>query len=148
MFKRILVPIDGSKPSSAGLRAAIALAREQKARIRLVHLAQIVVAPPVGGGFAVSELYDLIRQAGEKLLRRTVRQCRRHEIECDSKLYVAIVDRASDTILDEAKKWRADLIVMGTHGRRGIRRLAIGSDAEQVVRGARVPVMLVRATDR
>jgi len=47
-------------------------------------------------------------------------------------------------ILEQAKGWHADVIVMGTHGRRGIFRLAMGSDAEQVVRGATVPVLLVR----
>jgi hypothetical protein len=47
-------------------------------------------------------------------------------------------------ILEQAKQWQADVIVMGTHGRRGIFRLAMGSDAEQVVRGAAIPVLLVR----
>jgi nucleotide-binding universal stress UspA family protein len=51
---------------------------------------------------------------------------------------------AAELILDQAKEWHADLIVMGTHGRRGIFRLAMGSDAEQVVRGATIPVMLIR----
>ena len=145
VFKRILVPVDGSKPSGAGLRAAIALAREQKARIRLVHVAQIVLAPPPASGFTVSELYGLLRQAGERLLLRTVRQCRRRKVECDTRLYVAVAERTSHVILEEARKWRADLIVMGTHGRRGIRRFALGSDAEQVLRASPVPVMTVRS---
>jgi len=50
---------------------------------------------------------------------------------------------AADLILAQAKEWPADLIVMGTHGRRGLRRLAMGSDAEGVIRGAPVPVLLV-----
>ena len=99
MFKRILVPVDGSKPSGAGLRAAIALAREQKARIRFVHLAQVVLAPPPASGFAVSELYGLLRQAGEELLRRVARQCRQRGVECDTRLHVAIAERASRVIL-------------------------------------------------
>lgn len=49
----------------------------------------------------------------------------------------------SDVILDDAKKWRADLIVMGTHGHRGFKRLLLGSDAERVLRDAPVPVLLV-----
>jgi nucleotide-binding universal stress UspA family protein len=52
---------------------------------------------------------------------------------------------AADVIVREAKKQRADLIVLGTHGRRGMRRLVLGSDAEQVVRMSPVPVLLVRA---
>jgi nucleotide-binding universal stress UspA family protein len=52
---------------------------------------------------------------------------------------------AADAIVREARKQGADLIVLGTHGRRGVRRLVLGSDAEQVVRTSRVPVLLVRA---
>jgi nucleotide-binding universal stress UspA family protein len=54
--------------------------------------------------------------------------------------------RAADLILEDAKKWSADLIVMGTHGRRGVRRLVLGSDAEQILRLSPVPVLMVRAT--
>jgi nucleotide-binding universal stress UspA family protein len=52
--------------------------------------------------------------------------------------------RVSDAILEAAKKWRADLIVMGTHGWRGLNRLLLGSDAERVLRGVSVPLLLVR----
>jgi nucleotide-binding universal stress UspA family protein len=53
--------------------------------------------------------------------------------------------RAADFIVEQANKWRADLIVLGTHGRRGVKRLVMGSDAEQVIRTARVPVLLVKS---
>jgi nucleotide-binding universal stress UspA family protein len=52
--------------------------------------------------------------------------------------------RAADAIVEEAGKWKADVIVLGTHGRRGLRRALLGSDAEEVVRNASVPVLLVR----
>ncbi len=52
---------------------------------------------------------------------------------------------AAYAIVQEAKKQRADLIVLGTHGRRGMTRLVMGSDAEEVVRSAAVPLLLVRA---
>ena len=73
------------------------------------------------------------------------RQCRQRGVECDTRLHVALAERASRVILLEAKKWRADLIVMGTHGRRGMRRFVLGSDAEEVLRGSPAPVMVVRA---
>lgn len=66
--------------------------------------------------------------------------CPRHAVV----LLESIGGRAADLIVDQAKQWNADLIVMGTHGRRGLRRLALGSDAELVVRSASVPVLLVR----
>ena len=56
-----------------------------------------------------------------------------------------IAGPAADLIVRQAKRWRADLIVLGTHGRRGLRRLVLGSDAEQIVRTSPVPVLLVRA---
>lgn len=143
MFKRILVPVDGSRTAAAGLRAGIALARKHKARVRLVHLAHVVLAPPVPGGFAVSQLYELLRRAGLEVLKKAEQRCRRAGLRCETRMVVGMGERAAAVILDDAAKWRADLIVMGTHGRRGIRRLALGSDAEQVARAARAPVLLV-----
>jgi nucleotide-binding universal stress UspA family protein len=55
---------------------------------------------------------------------------------------------AADAIVRQARKWKADVIVLGTHGRRGVRRMLMGSDAEQVVRSSPVPVMLVRSPGR
>jgi nucleotide-binding universal stress UspA family protein len=146
MFKRILVPIDGSRTAEAGLRTALRLAREHKSRVRLVHLGQVVVgAPYPGAGLGASELFEAIERSGKRLLERAAARCKAAGVRCERQLYVAIADRAADVILKEARRWRADLIVMGTHGRGGIARLALGSDAEQVVHGARVPVLLVRA---
>jgi nucleotide-binding universal stress UspA family protein len=53
--------------------------------------------------------------------------------------------RVADLIIKQAKRWRADVIVLGTHGRRGVSRLVMGSDAELVVRETSVPVLLVRS---
>jgi nucleotide-binding universal stress UspA family protein len=58
-----------------------------------------------------------------------------------------LVSRVSEVVVEQAKVWRADLIVLGTHGRRGVGRFLLGSDAEQVARTASVPVLLVRASD-
>jgi len=70
---------------------------------------------------------------------------RRQGIDPDRVLLESIGGSAADLILDQARQGSADLIVMGTHGRRGLLRAAFGSDAEQVVRGATIPVLLVRA---
>jgi nucleotide-binding universal stress UspA family protein len=148
MFKRILVPVDGSATGAAGLKLAVRLAREGKARVRLVHLSQIVAGAPPAGGMLVSQLYNAIRASGEAVVAKAARACRSARVPCDTRLAVAMAGRASDVILEEARKWRADLIVMGTHGRRGLQRLALGSDAERVARAARVPLLLVRARDR
>jgi nucleotide-binding universal stress UspA family protein len=65
----------------------------------------------------------------------------------DSKIVECFGRRASDVILEEAAAWPADLIVVGTHGRRGIGRALLGSDAEQIARSATVPVLLVRSSE-
>ncbi|MGC2519615.1 MAG: universal stress protein [Burkholderiales bacterium] len=149
MFKRILVPIDGSRSSIAGLRVALSLARIHKARIRLVHLAtELPRVRPNDAELLVGELYELVRKRGGELLERSIRYCRDRGVKADTALYLAIAGRASRVIVKEAKKWHADLVVMGTHGRRGIARLAMGSDAEAVARASSVPVLLVRAGKR
>jgi nucleotide-binding universal stress UspA family protein len=149
MFRRILVPVDGSGPSMAGLRVALLLARDRKARLRLVHLSrELAPAPRRSRELPVGDLYARVEKRGEQLLRRHERWCRQRGIAPETALYVAIAGRAANVIVKEAKRWRADLIVMGTHGRRGVTRLALGSDAEQVVRRSPVPVLLTRAGKR
>jgi len=145
MFKRILVPVDGSATAAAGLRAALRLAQEQGARVRLVHLSDRIPPPRRGDeGLTIARLRELMKESGEKLLARQASRCRSAGVKADTALYIALAERAFKAILEEARKWRADVIVMGTHGRRGLRRMALGSDAEEVVRGSRVPVLLVR----
>jgi len=145
MFKKILVPIDGSATAAAGLGTALRVAREQNARLRLVHLSDTVPAPRRGEeGLTIGRLRELMKERGEKLLAKTAHRCELAGVEASTALYIALAGRAWEPILEEARKCRADLIVMGTHGRRGLRRFALGSDAEEVVRGARVPVLLVR----
>jgi nucleotide-binding universal stress UspA family protein len=65
-------------------------------------------------------------------------------VSCEQKLVETLGGRVADEIVKQAKEWLADLIVMGTHGRRGLERLAMGSDAELVLRLSPVPVLLVR----
>jgi nucleotide-binding universal stress UspA family protein len=68
-------------------------------------------------------------------------------LESESVILETAGGRAADAIVAEAKAWGADLIVLGTHGRRGARRLVMGSDAEEIVRTTPVPVLLVRMTE-
>ena len=146
MYARILVPIDGSVTSQRGLDEAIALAQRLGSTLHLLNvvdarllIAEVsVYAPP-------NQLLDDWRQAGEALLGDAVAKARAQgvtaqgAVQCDPGL------RVCDVILREAENAGAELIVMGTHGRRGLRRLTLGSDAELVLRESPVPVLLVRA---
>ena len=143
MYKKLLVAVDGSTTSLQGLDEALRLAKGTGGRLLLIHVVNelIVVDPPATG-------YELImkalRESGAKVLENAAAQVRRADVPCEQKLIETLGGRAADEIVREAKQWAADLIVLGTHGRRGLKRLAMGSDAELVLRLAPVPVLMVR----
>jgi nucleotide-binding universal stress UspA family protein len=87
---------------------------------------------------------DGLRERGKAIISDAAALVRAHGIEPSSVLLESIGGPAADLIVAQATESRAELIVMGTHGRRGLRRVALGSDAEQVIRMATVPVLLVR----
>ena len=149
-YRRILVPVDGSKPSNLGLREAIRLARGQNATLHLVHVVDQhqVLMSAAEVGVPLEPLMDSLRQGGRRVLRNAKALVERHRMKCSTAILETMTGPASDLIVRQAKKWRADLIVIGTHGRRGMSRLVMGSDAEQIVRTSPVPVMLVRAKGR
>lgn len=149
-YRRILVPVDGSKPSNLGLREAIRLARGQRAKLQLVHVVdlQVVMLSAAEAGAALEPLMRSLREGGRRILRNAASLAKRQRVACTSALLETLTRPASGLIVRQAKKWRADLIVIGTHGRRGVSRLVMGSDAEQIVRTSPVPVMLVRAKNR
>lgn len=146
-YKRILVPVDGSSTARLGLNEAIRLAKDQKARLQLVHVVDehSVVMTTGEVGAYIADLIPLLRKRGRDILRNAEALVRRKGLTCSTVLLETLLGPAADLIVRQAKKWRAQLIVIGTHGRRGVRRLVLGSDAEQVVRTSPVPVLLVRA---
>ena len=145
MYKRILVAIDGSSTSDLTLGEAIKLAKEQKAALRLVHV--VDVAPALEPPYPFADYEKALREEGEKILATRATTAREAGIEADSKLIIIEMfgERIYDAIEEEAKDWAADLIVVGTHGRRGFRHLMLGSVAEGVIRVATKPVLLIRA---
>jgi nucleotide-binding universal stress UspA family protein len=146
MYKKILAPIDGSPSSLRGLDEAIKLAKESGAILRIVHAVNEFF---VDGGFGVSvytpQVIDSLREGGAAILSSAVSKAREKGLQPEGVLLDQFGSRVADLILDQANSWPADLIVMGTHGRRGLSRLAMGSDAEMVLRSAVVPVLMVRA---
>lgn len=152
-YKRILVPVDGSPTSAKGLKEAIKLAQGDKgggrAKLRLLYVVEeyaAFAAPEVGAN--VGPLLDAIKAAGRKTLARIERSARAAGAHPETVLVENFGGRVADAIVEQAKRWRADLIVMGTHGRRGVKRVLLGSDADLVVRYSPVPVLLVPATGR
>jgi nucleotide-binding universal stress UspA family protein len=150
MFRRILVPIDGSPTSNLGLREAIKIAKDQGATLCLLHVVdEMIVTQAFDGAMYVTPAYideflAALRQEGKKTLARAEKEVKKQAVKCQAVLGETVGHPVADVIIEQAKKCRADLIVLGTHGRRGITRLVMGSDAEGVVRATRVPVLLVR----
>ena len=152
MYENILVPIDGSKPSMAGLEHAISLAKDQQARIRLLNIVdEAIIATTIGDAAAIvnfSEIIDSLRTQGRKALTRAHAAAEEAGVKAEAVQVLSRGRPVSEVILREAKRAKCDLIVMGTHGRRGFNRLLLGSDAERVLREAPVPVLLMRQHGR
>jgi nucleotide-binding universal stress UspA family protein len=146
MYRRILVPVDGSATSKVGLRHALGLAKDQKARVRVLNVLDDMALVPMMDGYPIdmTALVDSMKASGQKALDEAIAAARKAGVTVDAALAEARGRAVSDAILEDARKFRADLIVMGTHGRRGLNRLVLGSDAERVLREAGVPVLLVR----
>ncbi|MGA0610786.1 universal stress protein [Caldimonas sp. KR1-144] len=147
MYQRILVPVDGSPTSNAGLAEAIKLAKLTGAQLRLLHVVdELPFALGAEGGNAVAaEVLALGRKAGERILQDARTQVRDAGVAVDTVLSDAIGGRVSEFVAEQARLWDADLIVVGTHGRRGVGRWVLGSDAELILRMAPVAVLMVRA---
>ncbi|HKA43466.1 MAG TPA: universal stress protein [Burkholderiales bacterium] len=147
MFKRILVPLDGSSTSERGLEQAIKLASERRATLYLLHVVdeQVLTQSIDADAATVDSLLGSLRNSGRKILDDARARARKRRLRSTPVLVENMLRSVADVIVEQARKRRADLIVMGTHGRRGIKRVVMGSAAEGVVRATPVPVLLVRS---
>ena len=146
MYPKLLVPIDGSRTSLLALSQAASLAKLTGASIELLH---VVNALEYSNGFESPRAYiEKVRpyflKVGHELLDTARGQLEAQGLTVTTVLVEANGGRVSELIADHAAKSKSELIVLGTHGRRGVQRLLLGSDAEQVARIAPVPVMLIR----
>jgi len=148
MYSRILVPVDGSAPSRAGLKEAIALAADGGGTIVALNVVSelaLVTAPE--GFVAYRELSEALAVAGRAIVNEAAKEAERAGVKFETQVVDVGAVPVSDAIVEQVGLQRCDLVVMGTHGRRGLKRLTLGSDAELVVRHAPVPVLLVKAPD-
>jgi nucleotide-binding universal stress UspA family protein len=143
MYQRILVPVDGSATSNCGLDESIRLAKLTGARLRLIHVVDSLIFS-TGMECATGDIVGVLVDAGAQILSEAQARAEASGVPVDTFLSQAVGSRVCDIVCAQVDLWNADLIVIGTHGRRGVGRLFIGSDAEQIVRTAPVPVLLVR----
>ena len=145
MYKNILVPIDGSRTAQRGLHEAIALAHTPGARLKLLFvLDAFPLKVDITSAYSFEPVRDSMKQYGENVLAKATRLATDQGVDAEGLLRETTHGRVADVVLDQARELHCDLIVMGTHGRRGFSHLVLGSDAELVVRGSVVPVLLVR----
>jgi nucleotide-binding universal stress UspA family protein len=145
MYKRILAPIDGSAASERGLREAIALACDQGATLRLLHVLDEfmpLVDPSLWPGF--EQFSQALSSEGHKMLAHAQTMAGKQGVSVEVVQRGTLDNRAAPAIVAEARDSNCNLIVMGTHGHRGIDRLMLGSDAVAVLQTSPVPVLVVR----
>lgn len=148
MYSKMLLPIDGSKPSQLALNEAVKLAQSLHASIRLLHVVDIwSLLTSEATAASYDTLFDMLCRDGAQLLKDAAATVRSAGITVDTVLVESPDVQVGECIVRKARDYPADLIICGTHGRRGVRRLLMGSDAEYIVRHSPVPVLLVRLPD-
>lgn len=145
MYKHILVAVDGSNTSELAVREAIKLARDQQADLRLISVIdQTPITWGDSGAMGVTDtVFEALRQAGRAIADQSMALVRKAGLKAEVILPETFGPRIASIIVEEAKRWPADLIVIGSHGRRGVDRLLLGSVTEGVVRLSSIPVLLI-----
>jgi len=142
MYRRILVPVDGSETSNRAVVAALQMARENGGRVRMLHALDELAY--LSGYECSADLLNSAREQGARVLQEVQAMAESAGVPADCKLAETAGRRLGELVAEEAGNWEADLVVVGTHGRRGMSRILLGSGAEQVLRLAPVPVLAVR----
>jgi nucleotide-binding universal stress UspA family protein len=148
VLKNILVATDFSEPSDAALTYGRDLARSYSATMHVVHVVDNLVLRYTGdSSFAMlPDLQGKVEESAREQLKAIVTDEDRSQLRAKPTIVTSI--SAADAIVDYARDHEIDLIVIGTHGRRALGRLLMGSVAERVVRSAPCPVLTVRHPER
>ena len=147
VFRRILHATDFSRASRPALAKAIALARQNRAPLAIVHaLAPPVI--PVGGdfGYIPPRTYEALDQNARQHARRQLVALGTRARKAGVRATMLLLDGSSHEQIPRAvRRMRADLVVIGTHGRTGLTKVLLGSVAERVIRLVSCPVLTIRS---
>ena len=144
MFKRILVPTDGSDITAKAIDTSIALAKSVGARLYTISvkepfpysaISEMQPTPP-------QEFFDAQERIAAKRVQAVVDMARAAGVDCESHTVEAL--HPWEAIIDHAKRLECDLLVMASHGRRGVSALLLGSETQKVLTHSKVPVLVVR----
>ncbi|MCL4322132.1 MAG: universal stress protein [Deltaproteobacteria bacterium] len=140
MFKKILCPVDFSDTSTSAAYNAINFASEIKAEITFIHVIDIQALQNIGdlSGGSLNEL-DFLIEEEKPILNKLKEECEKKGVKVKT---ILTHGEPHNTILETIKEGSYDIVIMGTHGRKGLTRAVLGSMAESVVRKSDVPVLL------
>lgn len=144
MYQRILAAVDDSATSDRSLQEAIGLAKDQHAKLRIVYV--VDKATIYNSTQLPPEIERAWIEIGHEILNKAQRSAHSEGIDAEVKMIETeiIGEQMAEAIVEEAKAWPADIVVLGTHGRSGLKHLLMGSVAEGIVRTCPVPILLVR----
>jgi universal stress protein A len=144
-IRRILYATDFSKASGRALEAAVSLAKQNNAELLVLHVIEPVTAYAAGDDYGSAELYMRLEETAEKdaqsSMQKLIQKLQKSKVKARSLL---LKGSTHDQIIKTAKNRKADMIVIGTHGRTGLSKLFMGSVAGKVVSTAPCPVLTVR----
>ena len=148
MYTRIFVAIDSSQTAQKALAEAIRLAKALDASLCIGHVDDdsgvIHHGMDIGTSIDVDKIKGELRDADNQLLDQAVASAAAAGCRADKQLIEGTRQSVAEAIADAAREWGADLVVIGTHGRRGVERMLLGSVAESLTRVATTSLMLVR----
>ncbi|ARG97690.1 universal stress protein [Legionella micdadei] len=144
--EHIVVAMDESDCSTLALNEAIKLTQELKAKLHVIHVVDETIFNQVDEYVEFDWLWNAHREFGKKILEKAEDRLRSEKFDFATHLIELKPNegRLAEKIVTAAQSLRADLLVIGTHGRKGFSRLFLGSVAEKVIRTATMPVLLVR----
>ena len=145
MFSRILVPVDGSAASEHAVETAIAMALPLHASVAIVSVIDPFAFTGVGSDMAYGQNEYL--EAAHAQANMAIQAGRRHCADSGIEITSSVVEGQAvySSIIEAAEAAGADMIIMGSHGRKGLEKLILGSVTAQVLSHSHLPVMVVRA---
>jgi len=149
VFKQILVALDGSETANLALDEAMTLAKEGGSIVRGIYVIDAYSFAPQLEFISLQEVASSIRDEASGVLAKAKKKLDAAGVISETKIVETEVsgERIAQAIAKEANSWPADLIVVGTHGRRGFSHFLLGSVAESIVRVASKPVLLIRGKE-
>lgn len=149
LYKNIMLAVDGSDASDTAIEEVIKLVTDQDVRLQVIHVVDESIFFTGGPSFDYNSLIVELRQQGQTILDAAAQ---RIESQTSIKVEKYLLEqkllqgRMAELIIEKAQNWPADVLVLGSHGRRGFSRFFLGSVAENIMRLATMPVLLVHST--